>query len=273
MTRAETATFEPVDRELDLTIGKRLALGFGALLLVILIFAAAVWIWHSQSVAAQRDYTDHIEPLSARVDLLERSLLYVGISMRSYLLAPQPERLANYRSYTEQARASLVQVASTAAYPEGAPDIRHLSASVREYLESTDVLVEKRYAGALDPAEEAAVVDLREASLEQVHRLIDPAEGADRNSRSTYVRRSRQGDLWNGCTVRRSAPCFAWGSAGSRRKSIRRPTRALVRVAGAMERGEWEPALHLAPTLSDDTAPRSEMLRPSRAIGSGGSCH
>ncbi len=89
-------------RGLDLSIGKRLTLGFGALLAVTLIFAVAVYVWHSQSVAAQRTFTDEIAPLTDRVDSLERSLLYVGISLRSYLLSPDPKRLANYRSYAER---------------------------------------------------------------------------------------------------------------------------------------------------------------------------
>jgi signal transduction histidine kinase len=267
MNQAQVATLDPQKRELDLTVGKRLALGFGALLLVILIFAAAVWVWHQQSVDAQRDYADQIAPLTSRVDALERSLLYVGIAMRSYLLSPQPQRLANYRSYSEQARATLLQVGGAAAFPEGAPDIGELSKSARAYLEGTDALVEKQFEGPLPPEEEAAVADLRERSLAQVHRLIDLQTDA---TEAAFERMSDSRDKVTRGLVALSIIgvllCLAIGWFTT--QSIRRPTRALVRVAGAMERGEWEPALHLAPSHQDGRAPRSEMLRLSRAIGS-----
>ena len=268
MNEADVATLEPVNRELDLTIGKRLALGFGALLVITLIFSVAVYVWHSQSAAAQRDFTDEIAPLTARVDSLERSLLYVGISLRSYLLTPEPQRLANYRSYAEQSRRALVQVASAAALPEGAPDISELSQSVRAYLEITDKLAEKRRSGPMRAEDEEAAVTLREQSLAQVHRLIDIQTTA---TEAAFDRMAAAREKVTHGLVALSiiGGLLCLGIAWFTTQSIRRPTRALVRVAGAMERGEWEPALHLAPSASDTNQnPRSEMLRLSRAIGS-----
>ncbi len=61
-------------RELDLTLGQRLAIGFGALLLVIAGFSVAVFVWHSQSVAAQRDFTEHVMPLTQQTQALGRSV-------------------------------------------------------------------------------------------------------------------------------------------------------------------------------------------------------
>ena len=57
MSAVDTPDLGPVHRELDLTLGQRLAIGFGALLLVIAGFSVAVFVWHSQSAEAQRDYT------------------------------------------------------------------------------------------------------------------------------------------------------------------------------------------------------------------------
>ncbi len=257
-----------MNRELDLTVGKRLTLGFGALLIITLIFSVAVYVWHSQSAAAQRNFTDEIAPLTARVDSLERSLLYVGISLRSYLLLPEPQRLANYRSYTEQSRRALVQVASAAALPEGAPDISEISSSVRAYLDVTDQLAEKRLAGRLQPEDEETVVDAARAVAgtgASADRHPDERHGRSLRSHGRRAEKVTRGLV--ALSIIGSLLCLGIGWFTT--QSIRRPTRALVRVAGAMERGDWEPALHLAPSASDENQhPRSEMLRLSRAIGS-----
>ena len=266
MSKVEAIEIEPVHRELDLTVGQRLAIGFGALLIVIVTFAVAIAVWHSQSAAAQRLYIERIVPLTQSASALERSILYVGITMRSYLLVPEPQRLANYRSYTEQSRRSLVQLAGTAAMPEGAPDISEIAATARAYLAETERLVAKRRDGLLSPEEETGVVNLREKSLASVHRLIDLQEAQtvqaldrmaaarDKVSRGLLALVGIGGILCVG---------IAWFTT----QSIRRPARALVRVAGAMERGDWQPALHLAPSNDGSPPEKSEMRALSRAIG------
>jgi len=267
MSDVEAIDAVPVNREIDLTVGQRLAIGFGALLVVVLGFALAVLVWHSQSAAAQRDYTDHIAHLTQRADALERSLLYVGITMRSYLLVPEPQRLANYRSYAEQSRRALAQLASSAALPEGAPDIRELGEAVRVYLEETDRLVAKRGNGTLARDEEAAVVVLRERPLAGVRGLIDlqAAQAEQALERMSAAR----GKVSTGIVLLTGIGtllclAIAWFTA----QSIRRPTHALMRIAGAMERGDWKPALLLAPSSGPMRPAHSEMRRLARAIGS-----
>ncbi len=266
MNKVEAMEMEPVNRELDLTVGQRLAIGFGALLLVVAIFAVSVSIWHSQSAAAQRAYTDQIAPLTHRVDGLERSMLYVGITMRSYLLAPEPQRLANYRSHAEQSRRAL-DLLARAALPEGAPAIEEIDTTAREYLAETDRLVAKRRDAPLDPNDEAAVVMLRERSLDAVHRVIDLQE---QQTEQALARMSAARDKVSRGLMALAviSAVFCIGIAWFTTQSIRRPTRALMRVAGAMERGDWRPALHLAPSHADSQPASSEMRRLSRAIGS-----
>ena len=266
MNEVEAMEIEPIHRELDLTLGQRLAIGFGTLLAVIVAFAIAVSVWHSQSATAQRLYTDRIVPLTQRTDRLERSMLYTGITMRSYLLAPEPQRLANYRSYAEQARRSLAQLTTTTTLPEGASEIKEITETAREYLGETDRLVSKRPNGPLSPTEEAAVVVLREKSLASVHRLMDlqEAQTVQALERMAAARDKVSAGL---IALAGIGGVLCLGIAWFTTQSIRRPTRALVRVARAMEQGDWRPALHLAP-LNDRAPPaKSEMRALSRAIG------
>jgi signal transduction histidine kinase len=261
---------EPAHRELDLTIGQRLAIGFGALLLVMLSFTAAVLMWHSQSADAQRDYLDRIAPITQRADAVERNLLYVGVTMRSYLLGSGPQRLAIYRSYVDQARRALNGLASASALPAGAPDIREIAESARLYLEETDRIVAKRRNGTISAEDEAKIVELRERALDSVRRLIDlqaahTAEALERMSAARdKVSRGMIALVALGALL-----CLgiAWFTA----QSIRRPAHALMRAAAAMESGDWKPALHLAPSEPERPASRSEMRRLSNAIGSAAS--
>jgi signal transduction histidine kinase len=269
MNEVEVMEMEPVNRELDLTVGQRLAIGFGALLLVVATFAISVAIWHSQSAAAQRAYTDQIAPLTHRADRLERSLLYAGISMRSYLLVPEPQRLANHRTHVEQARRAL-DLLARAALPAGSPDMVEIETASREYLDETEKMVARRRNGPLDPNDEAAAIVLRERSLDAVHRLIELQEA---QTEQALARMSAARDKMTRGLMALAGigSLFSIGIAWFTTQSIRRPTRALLRVAAAMERGDWRPALRLAPSDGDSQPVKSEMRRLSRGIGSAAS--
>jgi signal transduction histidine kinase/CHASE3 domain sensor protein len=267
MNEAEVLEIEPVNRELDLSIGQRLAIGFGALLLVLLAFAIAVLIWHSQSADAQRDYTDRIAPVLHRADAVERGLLYVGVGMRSYLLVPEPQRLARYRSHVEQTRRALTQLSNAAVFPDGAPDIEEISTSARAYIEATERIVAKRRGTQITADEESELIALRERALDSVHALVDL------QSTHTDQALSRMSDALE----KASASLVAFAIVGSllclaiawfTTQSIRRPAKALMRTAAALERGDWKPALHLAPSDEELRTSRSEMRRLANAIGS-----
>jgi signal transduction histidine kinase len=267
MSDANVMEIGPVNRELDLSIGQRLSLGFGALLLVMLAFAIAVLVWHSQSVAAQRDYTDRIAPVLQRVDAVERGLLYVAAGMRSYVLVPEPQRLANYRSYVEQTRRALTLLANASALPDGAPDIQQINASARAYLEETERLVAKRRSAQITAEEEAALFVLRERALTNIHTLVDlQSAHTDRslNRMSAALDKASTGLVALTIGAALLSLALAWFTA----QSIRRPAKALMRAAAAMERGDWKPALHLAPSEEELHSSRSEMRRLANAIGS-----
>ena len=252
-------------RELDMSIGQRLGIGFGLLLLVLMSFAATVFVWHSRSVEAQRTYSEQIAPTTARVDILERSMLYVGIGMRSYLLVPDPQRLATFRRYAAEAQEAIRALERVNADPAGRPIIAEISSRAQPYLEQVNRLVERRNEGGLSPQDEEHVVELRERALASVHRFMDfqrartdqallqMAAARDRVSQGLAVLALVGGLM---CII------IAYFTT----QSIRRSTRQLVEVAGALGRGDWTPALELA-TATGDATERNEMSRVARAIG------
>jgi signal transduction histidine kinase len=265
MNDAELPRVEPVHSELDLTLGQRLAIGFGALLLVIAVFAVAVFLWHTQSVAAQRDYTERVVPLSQQTQELDRSLLNAAVAMRNYVLQPEPQRLANYRSYAERARRSLELLSGAPASTESAPAIRDVSDTARAYLAQADKVVDQRRIGPVPPEDDSELVSLREKSSMSIYRLVDlsDAQAAQALERMSAARDKVSHGL---LVLAGIGTILCLGIAWFTTQSIRRPTRALVRTAAAMEHGDWQPALHLAPGPGEPP-PHSEMRRLSRAIG------
>ncbi|MEJ0036680.1 MAG: HAMP domain-containing sensor histidine kinase [Gammaproteobacteria bacterium] len=266
MRAVEMRDVGPVHREFDLTLAQRLAIGFGALLLVIVGFSVAMFVWHSQSVEAQRDYTERVVPLTQQTQALDRALLNAAVAMRNYLLQPEPQRLANYRSYAEQARRRLVLLNAAASPATGATDVRDTSDAARAFIAQLDKVVEQRASGPVAAEDESAVVTLREKSGTSIYRLVDlqdsrAAQALDRMS--TARDKVSRGLLLLAAIGVALCIGIAWFTT----QSIRRPTRALVRTAAALERGDWQPALHLTPDDPRAPPPRSEMRRLSRAIG------
>jgi signal transduction histidine kinase len=266
MSSTEVADMGRVHRELDLTLGQRLAIGFGTLLLVIAAFSVAVFVWHSQSVDAQRDYVERVVPLTQQTQALDRSILNAAVAMRSYVIQPEPQRLANYRSYAERARRALVQLSSAAAPSEGAVDVRDIANATRDYLVQLEKVVEQRQSGPVNPQDETAMVSLRERSSTEIYRLVDLQ--ASRSTQALERMSAARDKVSRGLLLLAAIGtvlclAIAWFTA----QSIRRPTKALVRTAGALARGDWQPALHLAPANPRTPAPRNEMRLLSHAIG------
>jgi signal transduction histidine kinase len=256
----------PVHSEIDLTLGRRLALGFGTLLLVIAIFSVALFVWHSQSANAQRDYTEGVVPLSQQTQALDRALLKAAVAMRNYTLQPEPQRLANYRSYAGQARRTLVQLNAAASSPAGPTDVRDLSEAARAFIGQMDKVIEQRRNGPVAAEDEAALVSLREQSSLSIYRMVD--EQDSRATRALERMSAARDKVSRGLLLLAAiGAVLCVGIAWFTTQSIRRPTRALVRVASALERGDWQPALHLAPEDPRAPPPRSEMRLLSRAFG------
>jgi signal transduction histidine kinase len=264
MSAVEARQVEPVHAELDLTLAQRLAIGFGALLLVIVVFAVALYVWHQQSVAAQRDYTERVMPLTQQTQALDRVLLNASVAMRNYVLQPEPQRLANYRSYSEQGRRTLVQLSAVSTPSDSAT--ADVAKTAGAFLAQLDKVVDQRLTGTLAEEDESTLVALREKSSMSIYRLEDmqdarAAEALDRMS-------AARDKVSHGLLVLAGIGIvLCVGIAWFTTQSIRRPTRALVRTAAALAHGDWQPALHLAPGDTKSPPPRSEMRLLSRAIG------
>jgi signal transduction histidine kinase len=255
----------PIGRELNLSIGTRLAIGFGLLFVIIAAFTGAVFVWHTRSAEAQREYLEHIAPITLRADSLERTLLYVGIGMRSYLLVPDPGRLANFNRYAADADAA-VHALQRAEEPETRAIVDQIASEAQPYIEEATRLVAKRRDGPLLPQEEEHIVELRERGLATVHRFMDEQRTRTERALADMARaRDSVTQMIVALAIIGALVCLliAWVTT----QSIRRPTQRLVDVAGALERGDWAPALGLAGAHASDASERSEMRKLAGAFG------
>src|SRR5690606_33758284 len=100
---------------------QRLAVGFVLLGMILAGLLGVVLYLHSHGRAAEERFLDEAEPGRARAELLERSVLHVGLSLRTYLLHGDVQHLTEVRASSAQARSAV-----EALTPRDAEEIREL---------------------------------------------------------------------------------------------------------------------------------------------------
>src|SRR5690606_9885758 len=91
---------------LDLSIGQRLALGFGLLLFMLATFVGVVSNWNARSTAAQDRLVSELVPLNEQASVLERELFQTSVAARDYLVSPEGATAAQYRAEARDAGAA-----------------------------------------------------------------------------------------------------------------------------------------------------------------------
>jgi signal transduction histidine kinase/CheY-like chemotaxis protein/CHASE3 domain sensor protein len=258
-------------RFVDLSIGQRLTIGFGGVLLVLGAFVAAVAYWNAGSARTQQRYADQIVPVREQAEALERSVLYVGIAMRSFLLQPDSDRLARYRAATERVltvndafRRMPMDGTAATMYSELAPVLQ-------AYLREVDAVVERRSngPGALD---ETAVAASRERAIDALRSFVHLQEANAQAALADIAvdrRRVNYGLATASALLTLSFLVLALATTNA----IRRPVRSLLALATALEKGDWRPALAMAGRAGGAARarePRDEMLRLGRAFAAAG---
>jgi PAS domain S-box-containing protein len=254
-----------VTRRLDLSISQRLAAGFGMLLLILGGFAIAVARWQATSAEAERRFVEEIAPRQERTIDLERSVLNVATALRAFALTPTADFLASHRSAVEDARMRLFAV-----QPESSPALEeNVRAAVEGYIALTEEIIAHVEANEFDVEAELELQKSRQAALARV-RALSVTETQNRKAALTEMRSARE-NVAEAILVASLAAIFGfvWLAVLTAR-AVRAPAVHLMRTATALERGDWKPALALAPSqeLRDAAPVRDEMLHIARAFGS-----
>jgi signal transduction histidine kinase/ActR/RegA family two-component response regulator/CHASE3 domain sensor protein len=256
-----------VRRPFDLSISQRLAIGFGVLLLILGGYAVAVARWHAMSAEAERRFVEDIAPRQEQAIDLERAVLNVAIALRAYVVTPTSDLLASYRRAMEDARSRvfmLTQSSSNAAVDES------VRSAVERYIDHADEMIGRVEASSFDLESELALRSSRHAALRKI-RALSAAESHKRQTALSEMRRARE-SVADGILVASLAAVlgFMWLALLIAR-AVRTPAVRLMRTATALERGDWKPALALAPPPEArgfaSLPVRDEMVHIARAFG------
>jgi signal transduction histidine kinase/CheY-like chemotaxis protein len=250
----------------DLSIAQRLALGFGLFFVIVAVLLVMVFRWTASSDLAQAQYSQRIAPLTEQAHSLERSVFQVAIHLRSVLLEPTAERLQTYRQSTRATQSNLQRLDASQLEADGKLIYDQIAQATRSYLSATDAIVEHRNAGPVGILEEVALSNQRRELIDRILQFVDLQRGKAEAALSEIATRRDQvsrglaaGSLLAALMLSVLAVLTA--------RSISTPARRLMRVAGALEAGDWKPALNLGKASRDVRIVRDEMQRLGLAFG------
>jgi len=248
------------------TIARRMIIGFGALLVLLGALLGSIYVWHQDSVQAQRRFSTFSRPLTDAAYTLEHRILQVGIALRAYMLTPDTRRLTRFESSVAEARELMRELAAMPMNDGDRTLLSELSPVMEDYLAATTGIVERRRNGLVDIDAEAHVQAMRESLIaltEQfVVRQMANTDGAIAEMIAAQ-RRVQRGLITTGLL---SLLCFvvlAWLIT----QSVRRPARELVEIATALKNGDWKPALALGESARSGELADNEMARIGHAFG------
>jgi signal transduction histidine kinase len=254
---------------LDLSIGQRLATGFGLFVLVVAVMLAVFFSWHAASAREQQAYSERIAPLRDRIVALERSVLRAGIAVRSVLIEPTPERVRAFEESVSTMRERLSGLGQSTMESDGRGLYVQIEPLAREYLSQARDLVERRADGPVGSEREAAIAAVRER-LFDLTGAFNELQTRKATEALDQIARLRDRTSRGLITMAITAAIMLTVLAVLTTRAVSTPARALVAAADALKNGHWAATLTLArgDRASIAQSPRDEMRRLSDAIGS-----
>lgn len=260
--------FKNNNRSLDLSIGQRLAIGFGFFFLVVVGMLALFFSWHASSAQQQQIYSERIAPLRDRLAALERSTLRLGITLRSVLLDPTSNRMSAFDESVAAVGDRLDALARSQMEADGRGLYVQFEALARQYVSQARELVQRRAQGQVGSDAEAAIAEVRER-LFNLTGAFNDLQTAKATAALDQIAKLRDRTSRGLVTMAITAAIMLTVLSFLTARSVSRPARALAATADALKSGDWTSALALArEQASSAQTPRDEMRRLAAAMGS-----
>jgi signal transduction histidine kinase/ActR/RegA family two-component response regulator len=223
----------------DFSISRRLTLGFGAVLAVLLLTFAFIKREQRLSEAAQRELTDRILVRNEAATQLERSVLRLAITFRGYQLAPALVPLDSVRERADGAREDLKVLTELPKDADGDSLFALVRPAVDEYIASMESFLLPSRASAADA--ETTLTTARRAALEPLNAYVVLQQGKRQRAIASIgaARESVRRRLLLAILL---AGVLAVAATIATIVAIRRPTRLLVGIADELRRGDWAKA-------------------------------
>jgi len=253
-------------KRLDLSVGQRLALGFGAAGALIALMAAVSQLATARVGAVRERLSTVTAPRADAAAQLEHGVLYMAIAARSYVLFPEASRREAYDEAERRVRGALRRLTELPAAPEGADLLARLPARVSRYEAAARAVVEAARTRTLVEALEPEMASAREELLRDVqtyarlqHRRLEGMRTAVADAMTAMDRST----LWFGALL--LLVLVLTGVATTR--SVRQPALALVASARGLGAGDFGHAIELAGRFGPRQPRRDELVELAHAFG------
>lgn len=248
---------------LDLSIGQRLSIGFLLLLIGLSGLLAAMLHWNEQSADAELAYTRRIAPLNDAAAELDHAVMRITLALRASLAAPTAERLFAYEQRVQEAREALRRLGQLSIDPDSVAHFQPLAALLEDDLRASEEFLRSGDAGPRAVVERYLAARAQSAdalyAFSRLHR--------DKATRALQTMREARRNGTRGLLIAAILSALLFGlTASLMASSIRGPTQELLKIAEALQEGDWKPALAFAPGVGDE-AQRDEMRKLARAFG------
>jgi signal transduction histidine kinase/ActR/RegA family two-component response regulator/HAMP domain-containing protein len=253
----------------DLAIGQKLALGFGLYLVLLTAALSTFFAWHAAGTAAQADYAGRIAPLRDALHEAERAIYMVGISARSAVIEPAPERNVEFERRVSEARYAIDLLGEQSMSTANGATYRQIRDRASSYLRTVAEMVALASEGPVSRSDEIPVDRARNLIVGSLHAYARTQAGESDAALAAIAatrERTTRGLVALSVFTALLVVLLGWFTS----RAIARPTQSLLRTVAALESGDWTPALSLAPAARTGRAApiRNEMRRLSNAFGS-----
>jgi signal transduction histidine kinase/CheY-like chemotaxis protein len=245
----------------NLSITQRLALGFMLLLAINITMLAVIRSWQGQSTVANREYAERAAPQYELATDLQHQILNVSIAIRTHLLAPSPETRREFDAEVLAARDQLSRLSGFERTPVGDSMFSRIPSRLEGYLGEAVRMLD----GAPDAIGERGLSALRTELVTDLGTFTDLQERNAAASLSAIARaqsRVTKGVVTAAVASTLAFLLIAWLIV----RAVRQPVLDLVKVADAMEAGDWHPALELSGKFPSAQG-RNELVHLAAAFG------
>jgi signal transduction histidine kinase/CHASE3 domain sensor protein len=247
----------------DLSVGQRLAIGFGLLLTLLIVLLGTYLMLNQRQVELQHQVSDVVTPRVTAANRVTTAFYRQAVEVRNYIIGGSDAELQAYHKAAQRSRAALADLEAVPKDPDGQALFSEIAAQAEAYTAATDGLALLRaqaggVAGLENAEKQVAVlrVELMNALEEFAELQYEKQEAAFLAIDETQAGATR-------LLILLSILMVGIGSATAiyTARSVQDPVRTLLRAARSLAGGDYGPARAL---YSPDHSPEDERYaRPN----------
>ncbi|HYD40910.1 MAG TPA: ATP-binding protein [Anaeromyxobacter sp.] len=252
---------------LDLSVGQRLALGFGAAGVLIALMGAISHLEVTRVANLRHRLGTLIAPRAAAAARLEHGVLHMAIAARNCVLFPDVRRREAYDEAERSVRGELQTLVQLSTLSDEATGlVARLPAEVDRYAAAARALIAAAQAKALVEELEPEMASAREELLRNVHAYAEVQQRRLEEQRASIagaMATMDRNNLWTGALLVLVLALTGYATT----RSVRQPALALVASARRLGAGDFGHAIELARGLGPGQARRDELAELAQAFG------